>query len=236
MLSGEKRESALASQESNTPGYRTQVAAGAPIGAAAVGAVAGHEELDEELVGRAVQGNAEAFDTLVLRYQDRIFNMLAHSCGSEDEAEDLAQETFLRAYRALGAFRQGSKFYTWLFRIAVNAAFSRRRHETRRKRREGGRLDAPDDPAGEAQALREVLPDPAGGDPAASFEKEQLRKRVQEGLRQLEPDYRGIVVLRDIEGLDYDTIAETLLISRAAVKSRLHRARMELARVLKELR
>ena len=204
-------------------------------GAGAAEAVAGQEEADEALVRRALLGNADAFGALTLRYQDRVFNMLARFCGSEEEAEDLAQETFLRAYRALGAFRQGSKFYTWLFRIAVNAAFSRRRQEAQRKRHEVGRLDAPNDPAGDAQALRDVLADPAGGDPAALFEKELLKKRVQEGLQQLDPDYRSIVLLRDIEGLDYDTIAETLSISRAAVKSRLHRARLELARVLKDL-
>ena len=245
MLSGEKRESALASPESNTSAEDGPLVAepsGAPRAGAANAltgtlrtlAVTDREESDEQLIRQAAQGNADAFGALALRYQDRVFNLLAHFCGAEDEAEDLAQETFLRAYRALGAFRQGSKFYTWLFRIAMNAAFSRRRQDVRRKRHEGGRLDAPCDPAAEGAALRETLPDSAAADPAADFEKEQLRERVRESLQQLDPDYRSIVLLRDVEGLDYDAIAETLALSRAAVKSRLHRARLELARLLKD--
>jgi RNA polymerase sigma-70 factor (ECF subfamily) len=242
MLSGEKRESAVAPPESNRPGGRLEpLARGLALPAAPSPVregVGGVEVADEQLVRSALLGNTNAFDALVLRYQDRVYNLLARSCGSEEEAEDLAQETFLRAYRALSAFRQGSKFYTWLFRIAVNAAFSRRRQETRRRRHETGRLDAPGDdrgPTGQV-ALRDVLPDPAGGDPAAGLEKEQLRQRVHEGLQQLDQEYRSIVVLRDIEGLDYGTIAEMLALSLAAVKSRLHRARLELARVLKDLR
>ena len=241
MLSSEKRESALASRESNkVVEGGSWLVTGAETGALQPLPDTPHplgEESDEELVRRTIQGDADAFGALALRYQDRVFNLLARFCGSEEEAEDLAQETFLRAYRALGAFRQGSKFYTWLFRIAVNAAFTLRRQEARRKRHEGGRLDAPTGPAGDGEALREVLPDcgTAGcGDPAAELEKEQLRQRVQEGLQQLDPDYRSIVLLRDVEGFDYDTIAETLSISRAAVKSRLHRARLELARLLKD--
>ncbi|MGD0089639.1 MAG: sigma-70 family RNA polymerase sigma factor [Planctomycetota bacterium] len=205
------------------------------LDAAAAEAAAGQEEADEELVRRAALGNADAFGTLVLRYQDRVFNLLARFCSSADEAEDLAQETFLKAYRALGAFRSGSKFYTWLFRIAMNAAFSRRRHDARHKRFEAVRLDAPSDPAGEVQGLRDVVAAPADCDPAVELEKQQLRERVQEGLQQLDPDYRSILLLRDVEGLDYDAIADTLSVSRAAVKSRLHRARLELARVLKDL-
>ncbi|MCY3021083.1 MAG: sigma-70 family RNA polymerase sigma factor [Planctomycetota bacterium] len=203
----------------------------------AAGGVAGQEEADEELVRKAGAGDAEAFDALVTRYQDRVYNILARMCGSAEEAEDLAQETFLKAYRALGTFRQGSKFYTWLFRIAVNAAFSRRRQEMRRKSHETGHLDAAHDATGEGeQALRDVVPDPGNSDPAGRLEKEQLREQVRRGLAQLEPDHRAVVLLRDVEGLDYDAIADTLSISRAAVKSRLHRARQELARILKGLR
>ena len=238
MLSGEKRESFVVQRESNTAGSRTA----GPTDALQAGNVAlagppSQEEADEELVRKAALGSVGAFDVLVVRYQDRVYNVLARMCGSPDEAEDLAQETFLKAYRALGAFRQGSKFYTWLFRIAVNAAFSRRRQDARRKSHETGHLDA----AGGAeedgeQPLRDVVADPASEEPGRRLEREQLRERVQQGLAQLEPDYRSILLLRDAEGLDYDAIADTLSISRAAVKSRLHRARQELARLLKDLR
>lgn len=190
---------------------------------------------DETLVQQVLAGNSDAFDELVTRYQDRVFNTLVRMCGSPQEAEDLAQETFLKAFRALGSFRQGSKFYTWLFRIAVNTGFSRRRQEVRRKTHEGGRLDA--GVAGDDElSLENVIPDRKDTDPAKVLEQNQMRARVREGLNQVDDDYRTILVLRDIEGMDYETIAETLDISIAAVKSRLHRARQELARILKDLR
>lgn len=236
MISREKSESTVASRESNVTGHRGAAEAASPAQTVALAAGAGRDEADEDLARKAVLGNADAFEALVVRYQDRVFSLLARMCGSVDEAEDLAQETFLRAYRALGSFRQGSKFYTWLFRIAVNAAFSRRRHDARLRSHETARLDAPSSSSGGEETLRDVVADPASGDPAASLEKQQLRERVQEGLEQLDPDYRSILLLRDMEGLDYDTIADTLAISRAAVKSRLHRARLELARVLRDLR
>ena len=195
------------------------------------------EMTDEGLVLKAASGDGSAFEQLVLRYQDRVFNILMRMCGSADEAEDLAQETFLKAYRALNSFRQGSSFYTWLFRIAVNTSFSRRRQEGRRKSHEVMRLDAAgtDGEDGE-KSLREVVADrSAENDPTGNLEKEHIRQRVKEGLEQIDPDYRTILILRDMEGLDYDAIAETLSITRAAVKSRLHRARQEMARILKDL-
>lgn len=191
---------------------------------------------DEDLVQRVLAGNSDAFDDLVVRYQDRVFNTLARMCGSPQEAEDLAQETFLKAFRALGSFRQGSKFYTWLFRIAVNTGFSRRRQEVRRKVHEGGRLDAGGNNDGDELSLEAVIPDRKETDPAQILEREALRARVREGLQQIDTDYRAILILRDIEGMDYESIAESLDITTAAVKSRLHRARLELARILKDLR
>jgi RNA polymerase sigma-70 factor (ECF subfamily) len=192
-------------------------------------------ETDEELVRQAAAGRSEAFDELVARYQDRVFNVLARMSGSAQDAEDLAQETFLKAYRALGSFRQGSKFYTWLFRIAVNTGFSKRRQEGRRRSHEGVRLDGGFENSDEGP-LEAVVAERTDSDPAHHLEREQLRARVRDGLRQIDADYRNILVLRDIEGMDYDGIAETLDISTAAVKSRLHRARLEMARILKDLK
>jgi RNA polymerase sigma-70 factor, ECF subfamily len=190
---------------------------------------------DEELVRQAAAGDRLAFERLVLRYQDRVFNMLARMCGSTELAEDLAQEAFLRSWRGLNQFQQGSRFYTWLYRIALNIGFSSRRQEAHRRSREGASLEAfaddqrPADPA--LDAARQ-----ANADPARQAENRQTRERVRKGLNQLDQDYRRILVLRDVDGLDYDAIAETLSLSRPAVKSRLHRARRELARVLKDLK
>ena len=192
---------------------------------------------DEDVVRRVVDGQVDAFDELVARYQDRVFNTLVRMCGSQQEAEDLAQETFLKAFRALASFRQGAKFYTWLFRIAVNTGFSRRRQEVRRRSHEGARLDPGGGGNGDSELSAEaVIPERQESDPAQQLEREQLRARVRQGLAEIDEEYRRILVLRDIEGMDYDSIAETLDITTAAVKSRLHRARAELARILKDLK
>ena len=192
---------------------------------------------DDELVDRAVGGEAEAFEELVIRYQERVYNLLLRLTGSGQDAEDLAQETFLKAFRALGSFRRGSQFYTWLFRIAVNAGYSRGRKQARRQRVEGVSLDAPthSGQGDEPGTWGERMADGSDG-PTEELERRQLRERVQEGLEQLDEDYRAVILLRDMEGLDYGAISEALDISYAAVKSRLHRARMELARVLKDLK
>lgn len=195
---------------------------------------------DEGLAARAGSGDVEAFEILVKKYQERVFNLLWRLCGSEVEAEDLAQETFLKAYRALGSFRHGSQFYTWLFRIAVNTGYSRGRQVARRRQHEGVSLDAPPsgarDSDGDAATRGQGVPAEEDEHPGRRLEKEELQTRVRKGLEQLDPDYRAVLLLRDMEGLDYEAIAESLEISRAAVKSRLHRARMELARELKDLR
>lgn len=205
-----------------------------------MGAAALDQLGDEEIVKRVLIGNTDAFDTLVLRYQDRVYNLLVRMSGSEAAAEDLAQETFLKAYRALASFRQGSAFYTWLFRIAANSAFTRRRTEGRRKAHEGVSLDGGgDEGSGDEEkdgGLKTKLADRDQPEPGANMEREALRQRIQEGLAELDANDRDVIVLRDIEGLDYDAIAEVLKITRAAVKSRLHRARLELAKKLKDLK
>jgi RNA polymerase sigma-70 factor (ECF subfamily) len=203
---------------------------------------------DEALVLAATEGDGAAFDVLVERYQSRVFNILLRLCGSAEEAEDLTQDAFVQAYRALGSFNKGSKFYTWLFRIAVNRGLTQRRQDVRRRAKEGVRLDAPVEGrsgggnrsggggGSEAMSMSAVVAERHSSDPVQQLLKEELRHRIQTGLMELESDHRAVLILREIEGLDYDTIAETLTISRAAVKSRLHRARLELARVLKDLR
>jgi RNA polymerase sigma-70 factor (ECF subfamily) len=202
----------------------------------------GGQSSDERLVELASQGSGDAFDQLVARYQDRVYNLLLRMSGSDVDAEELCQETFIRAWRALGSFRQGSRFFTWIYRIALNAGFTQRRDRSRRQRHEAGSLDAVGSGLGrggrdDGQPLGARLPDAKPeSDPVRSAEAGEVRARVQAGLLELEEDYRRILLLRDIEGLDYEAIAETIEISHAAVKSRLHRARRELARVLKDLK
>jgi len=185
---------------------------------------------DLGLLARARGGDGEAFDAIVLRYQDRVYNLLLRLCASASEAEDLTQEAFLKAYRALSKFHGESAFYTWLYRIAVNAHRSRRRSEGRRRQVEQPEavLETAD---GEFRREAEA--------PGASPEEEAVRReahaRVKRELDRIPEEYREVIVLRDVEGLEYDAIAEVVGASRSAVKSRLHRARQSLAAQLKDL-
>jgi RNA polymerase sigma-70 factor (ECF subfamily) len=187
-------------------------------------------------VALAASGQHAAFEQLMLRYQDRVFTLLVRVCGSAQEAEDLAQETFIKAFRGLKAFRQGAKFYTWLFRITVNTAYSRGRKLVRLKQKEGVSLEA-GVPGAESDAanLRALAVD-AGPGPDAILEQKQLRAQIEAGIRSMGEEHRTVLILRDIEGQDYAEIAEVLELSMAAVKSRIHRARQELAQNLRMLK
>lgn len=232
----QKARISVASFESNSVAG-TSTARSVKAAESSSGAPADAPLPDEELVRRVLLGNTEAFDALVVRYQDRVYSLLVRLSGSEEAAEDLAQETFFKAYRALSSFRQGSAFYTWLFRIAANTAFTRRRNEGRRRAHEGVSLDAEGSGKGDEDgSLKEQVADRKEESPDANLERQGLRERIQQGLAQLDENDRAVIVLRDIDGLDYDAIAEVMKITRAAVKSRLHRARLELAKKLKDLK
>ncbi len=196
----------------------------------------GSQNSDEELVELASQGRLDAFDALYDRHQDRVFNLLIRMCGSEEDAEDLSQKTFVNAWNAFATFRKGSRFYTWLYRIALNAVYTHERDKMRRRKYEAGSLDAPaagsDD---ERHSMGSGVADKRSEDPLETFLNKERDAMIQNALNRLGTDYREILILRDIDDLDYDTIAETLSISLAAVKSRLHRARKEMAVLLKDL-
>jgi RNA polymerase sigma-70 factor (ECF subfamily) len=194
-------------------------------------------EAERALVERAAGGDGAAFETLVLRYQDRVYGLALRLTGAPEEAEDVTQEAFLRAYKGLAAFGGRSSFYTWLFRITFNAAHSEVRRLGRRHEREkvlpiGAAADEDDD----ARQNPGVADPPSReADPAAAVETADSAERVRRAIDGLEPDHRAVVVLRDVEGLSYEEIAEVVGASRAAVKSRIHRARETLASRLKDL-
>ncbi|MEI6233172.1 MAG: sigma-70 family RNA polymerase sigma factor [Planctomycetota bacterium] len=192
---------------------------------------------DEQLVELASQGRLDAFDALYERHQDRVFNLLIRMSGSEEDAEDLLQKTFVNAWNAFATFRKGSRFYTWLYRIAVNGVFTHERDKARKRKHEAGSLDAP--AAGgendERRTLGSSVADSRSDDPLTTLLNKERDQMIQDALNRLEPDHRVILVLREIDDLDYDAIAETLDISLPAVKSRLHRARKEMALLLKDL-
>ncbi|QDV32438.1 sigma-70 family RNA polymerase sigma factor [Tautonia plasticadhaerens] len=175
---------------------------------------------DQPLVEAARTGRAEAFGELVRRHQGRLYPTLLRLTGSAEDAQDLLQESFLRAYQKLGRFRGGSSFYTWLYRLSVNLALSHRR-----RRRGPARLSelGPEGGAGVDP------PDDLGrSDPTLPAELAERDAAIQAALDALAPDHRAVVVLKEFDGLRYEEIAATLGVPVGTVRSRLHRARREL--------
>ncbi len=187
---------------------------------------------DAQLLDQCRRGELAAFGPLVTKYQDRIFNVILRMCGNRDDAEELSQETFVKAFENLDRFRRDSRFYTWMFRIAVNLTISRRRRGGRVKFRS---LDTTAGDNDESYRPRDLLPDENQPDPSEAAAKKDEHRRVMEALAELDDEFRAVVVLRDIEGMTYDQIADALKIPSGTVKSRLYRARCLLQRELRDL-
>lgn len=171
---------------------------------------------DVERIKATLAGDASAYESLVLKYQDRLFNTLYRITRSREEAEDVAQEAFVQAYVKLSSFQGKSQFYTWLYRIAFNISVSRGR-----KKRPVASVDQGKEVAGE---------EPVDGLPSAQEKLEQQEdvSSVHVALGKLSEDHRKILVLRELEGCDYESIGETLDLPVGTVRSRLFRARQQL--------
>ncbi len=178
------------------------------------------EELD--LVTRARTGDAEAFNDLVRRYERKIYRLAKNITQNDEDAEDVLQDTFLKAYEHLSGFQGNSKFYTWLVRIAVNEALMKLR---KRKSDRTVPLDEPVD-TGEETVAREIAV--WDEDPEQKYSQEELAGILNEAVQSLKPAFRTVFVLRDIEELSTEEAAQALQISIPAVKSRLLRARLQL--------
>jgi RNA polymerase sigma-70 factor (ECF subfamily) len=186
-------------------------------------AVSSQTTLDEStLVAQAREGDALAFGELVRRYEGRIFRLALHITQNREDAEDVLQETFLKAYEHLDQFQGNSKFYTWIVRIAVNQSLMKLR---RRKSDRSVSLDETID-TGEDTIVREIAA--WGEDPEERFSREELGELLDTAIKGLEPPYRSVFVLRDIEDLSTEETADALGLSIPAVKSRLLRARLQL--------
>ncbi len=181
------------------------------------------EENDElDLVARSRQGDAAAFSVLVRRYEGKIFRLAMNITQNREDAEDVLQEAFFKAYEHLDQFQGNSKFYTWIVRIAVNQALMKLR---KRKSDRAVSLDEQID-TGEDTVVREIAAwDP---DPEQQYSQEELHKILNEAVLELAPIYRTVFTLRDIDGLSTEEAAEALDLSVPAVKSRLLRARLQL--------
>ena len=184
---------------------------------------------EEAKVIRAVQdGKVNAFDDLVLEDQDRVYHIALKMTGNEEDAFDLSQETFLKAYRTLKSFRGEASFGTWLYRMASNLCVDFLR---KKKRRGAASLVSLDEE--EAPGRPRELPD-LRYEPQNALEKKELQKKVHAGLERLPHEQKLILVLRDVEGFSYQEISDALKIELGTVKSRSYRARAHLARLLTE--
>lgn len=176
------------------------------------------------MLARCRAGDARAYGALVSAYQDRVLNVCWRMCGRREDAEDLTQEAFVRGYQQLHRFTGHARFYTWVYRIAVNLALSARRRPSilRHASFDAGAAGQDGNRDGDGHHRSVASSERAPIDAAAANESREL---VAAALEQLEPDHRAVVVLRDLDGLDYDEIAEILDVPRGTVKSRLHRGR-----------
>ncbi len=181
-------------------------------------------EEDREAVRRVQAGETEAFEVLVEKYKRKTFRLAYGVLRDQEEALDVAQEAFVKAFRSLPKFKGDSAFYTWLFRITMNLALDRRRQRAARARSLGAE-DVPPEEWERTAVATDVSPD----DEAASAER---RSRITRALESLPEHHRSIIILSDIEGLAYREIAEVLAIPMGTVMSRLHNARKRLRETL----
>jgi RNA polymerase sigma-70 factor, ECF subfamily len=175
---------------------------------------------DATLIEESLHGDSHAFDQLVLRHQSRLVHSLEHSLGSRDDALDIAQQAFVLAWRRLSTFRGDAGFYSWLYRIARNAAIT----HGRRKRHRAGSLDQLAESAG-----YQPIDANTASDPAHRMDQSEDVTAVQIALQQLADEFRIPLVMKEIDGFSYEQISEMLDIPLGTVRSRLFRARQEMA-------
>ena len=177
-----------------------------------------HVLQDQQLVARAQKGDTRAFDLLVKKYQHKILGLIGRYINDHAEVQDVAQEAFIKAYRALGKFRAESAFYTWMYRIAINTA---KNHLVSRGRRPpGSDLDIND---AEILDMSGRLADIET--PEASIARDQLESAVFEAIENLPDDLRTAITLRELDGLSYEDIAQIMQCPVGTVRSRIFRAR-----------
>lgn len=188
---------------------------------------------DAELVKAVVEGSMAAFDELVIRHKDRVFTVCYWFLGDHAEAGDYAQETFIKAFRSLKKFRFESAFSTWLYRIAVNTCKNRLKSSEYRKKKKTLSLNRPE--GHDENPVNDNLPDDCPS-PMDELENKQMRERILKAIDTLSPEQKSVVVLRDIEGLSYEEIAQITGFGMGTVKSRLARARLALRDLLRSER
>jgi RNA polymerase sigma-70 factor, ECF subfamily len=186
------------------------------------------DDADQQLVRRVQAGDKSAFNLLVLKYQHRVLKLVSRFVSDAAEAEDVAQEAFIKAYRALASFRGDSAFYTWLYRIAINTA--KNALVSNRRRPVDFDLDLQDPEQYDRHARLKESDTPEG-----VLLTEEIRQVVEHAMEQLPEDLRTAIVLRELEGLSYEEIAEAMDCPVGTVRSRIFRAREAIDKKLKPL-
>lgn len=179
------------------------------------------------LISRLQRAEESAYEELISRYQHPVYNLVYRLMNDPADTADVVQEVFLKVFRNVGAFRNQSSLKTWIYRISVNEAYNHRRWFSRHKKHEVG-LETDDDSLRDYQA---ILPDP-GRSPFEVAADHEARALIENALTDLNPAFRAAVVLRDIEGLSYEEIADVLELSLGTVKSRILRGREALRKAL----
>jgi RNA polymerase sigma-70 factor, ECF subfamily len=180
---------------------------------------------EAELIERAKKGDTKAFGILVERYQRRVIGVAMAVVHDQEDALELAQETFVRAFQSVGKFESRSSFSTWLYRIAANIAIDFRRRERRHPTMRGEEAE------NEIQRLPSKL-----GDSFKEAQRSEMSQRIKDALAELTQEHRAAILLREVEGLSYDEISEVMQCPRGTVMSRLHYARNRLREILKDFR
>ena len=178
---------------------------------------------DRRAIDDCLAGRPDAFGGLVFRYQDRLFNAILRVVDNPDDALDVVQESFLNAYQSLKSFKGDAEFFTWLYRIAFNAAVSQKRKKRVVVSLEAGRNgDGVPDPEDDSEGIH----------PGDTLEQSERHAAVHAALARLSAEHRSVLVLKDLDGLKYEQIADVLGVPIGTVRSRLHRARLELRDLL----
>ena len=186
---------------------------------------------DWELVQSARRGDREAFRSLVERYQHKVTALATGMLRNRDDALDVVQDTFTKAYQSLDRFKGESSFYTWLYRITLNQCID---HQRRSARLPSAPLEAPETPE-EAPNINAARDDAERDDPLQRVHEAEVGQRIRQAIAELTPEHRAVILLREVEGLSYEEISRALECPKGTVMSRLHYARRQLQARLRGL-
>jgi len=190
---------------------------------------------DAVLIEQYRKGDSASMERLVLKYQNRIYNVILKICADPDDAAELTQETFVKIIENLDKFEGRSGFYTWTFRIAVNLTLNYCQRNSKLAFRSLDAEQEQQDDSQVKQALKDFLSDDSSPDPAAEAQNKELHRIAARALMGLDEAHRAVMVLRDIEGMSYARIAEVLDIELGTVRSRLSRARSKMRDILEAI-